>query len=162
MTPELLMPALRDIHLPASVPPGPTYSELLIAVIVLALLFLSAFLLLRQRHRHRTRRAALRRLNRAVANFQTDHDTRLLAEEISAIFRFMATSTDDAPDIAGLCGERWLRHLDSSIGGTAFSRGPGRILLSAPYLPAPGFNPEPLIRLCRKWIISQPTPCRRK
>lgn len=52
---------------------------------------------------------------------------------IAAIVRRTALATWPRREVAGLCGTDWLRFLDATGGGGAFSAGPGAALAAAPY-----------------------------
>jgi hypothetical protein len=65
-------------------------------------------------------------------------------------------------NIAGLTGEQWLQHLDSTNdrphADLAFQSETGHVLTSAPYLPDDtelDFDAEKLISLCESWLTSR-------
>lgn len=125
MNPEL---PLRDIHLPPEPswwPPAPGWWLLALAATLLLI-----WLARRLWHwRLRVRRLrALRQEFAAVAALE-DHSARLRG--LSTLLRRAAVLQN--ANAAGLRGEEWLAYLDRQIGSSAFSTGPGRVLLDGPY-----------------------------
>ena len=95
---------------------------------------------LRHRRANAYRRAALREVAAA------GEDPVALA----GILRRTALAAFPRTEVAGLYGDDWLGFLDRSYGGSAFSQGPGRVLVVAPYVPTEG-SPE-LAKLAGAWI----------
>lgn len=121
-------PVLRDIHLPPEPgwwPPAPGWWLLAgLAAILLALLMAAC---LRRWRRRRRRRAIGLAVREAMA--ATDPATRVTA--LSSLLRRAARR--HAPAMATAHGEAWLSLLDGDSPERPFSRGPGRLLLEAPY-----------------------------
>jgi len=125
-------PPLRDIHLPPEPgwwPPAPGW-WVLAGLLLLVLAWLAALLrrTLRRR-RHARELAAL--AGQAAAQAHGDASGAALAAELSQLLRRAARMVD--PAAAALQGEAWLCWLDGDDPGTPFSRGPGRVLLDAPW-----------------------------
>ena len=80
----------------------------------------------RRAHEARTRLAALR--VRAEAG-----EAPAVLGEASVLARQLLLALRSRHEVAALHGERWLHALDAASGGTAFTRGPGRLLESGPY-----------------------------
>ena len=80
-------------------------------------------------------------------------------QQISMLMRRFAMSVaGDAMPVAGLTGERWLGFLDSRWDQDTFSRGVGRALAVAPYVPAERVmyaDVHELGALCVQWITTQ-------
>lgn len=123
-------PPLRDIHLPAEPgwwPPAPGWW-----VLALLLLLALGWLLwvLRTRLARRRRARELEAMAAAVAEqLPPDASGAVLAAELSLLLRRAAR----VAGAAALQGEAWLHWLDGDDPVRPFSRGPGRILLDAPW-----------------------------
>ncbi|MDY0189183.1 MAG: DUF4381 domain-containing protein [Desulfuromonas sp.] len=129
---------LRDIHLPQPVswwPLAPGWWLLLALGVIILIASLFAWRRYKQR---RYRRIALRQLSMMENNLRTDNDQQLLLQELSKLLRHMAVLHYPAQQCAGLCAEKWLSFLDSTLPTKQqqhhpFSSGVGRCLASAPY-----------------------------
>jgi hypothetical protein len=118
--------ALRDIHVPASAPwwpPAPGWW--LLAALVLAIGAIACVWRLRRR-RHRA--AAARLFDDGVATHDAP-SARVAA--ISELLRRAARRLDPGAD--RLEGDAWLAFLDADTRATAFSQGPGRVLLDGAF-----------------------------
>ena len=128
MNPEL---PLRDIHLPPEPswwPPAPGWWILAVVIVVLA--FFLVRWLLRVWRRARRRRALYASFEAAASL----SEPTMRAAAISQVLRRAARLRE--PSAATLQGEEWLRYLDGEAANdAAFSAGPGRVLLDAPYRP---------------------------
>lgn len=160
MTPTpAALPDLHDIVLPEPVsllPQTPGWWVLL--GLVLLVLAWATHRAARRRHANRYRRLALARLEGIE---QSLADPAVAPEDLSALPRLVkqtALACRPRSEVAALSGEPWLRFLDRSYGGTGFTEGPGRLLLSLAYS-----RPEAtdaarseqlgsLVRLIRRWI----------
>lgn len=139
--------ALRPLHEPVAIswwPPAPGWWLLLVIVLVVALLILRRWRL------NALQRAALHELTMVAGQ-----KTPLLqqATAINQLLKRYALVCWPASEVASLTGESWLKFLDSHGGKGAFSQGPGKILLTAPYANNNQCSDE-LINLARRWIKS--------
>lgn len=136
MTPEQLLAGLRDIHLPATGPAAEHVEIVLwpLAGLAVAGLGLGVLLWRRRRYWRRQARRELDRIERIAVAGAAGHGWRRLA---LLLRRLALRQAGRAPlaqtPVAGLSGERWLRHLDQLFGVDAFTRGVGRGLLRHPY-----------------------------
>ena len=159
---------LRDIHLPQGPswwPPAPGWW--LLAALFVAGLALFGLYYYRSRHR----RAALRALQRVRAEIEVGAAPGSALQTASTVLRrFAMTSADPADasvDVPGLVGERWLAYLDGRWARDDFQRGPGRLLMAAPYARPESVEREralELVALCTQWLTAQPAlrPYRRR
>lgn len=144
-------PELRDIHLPADPswwPPAPGW-WLLAALLVLAAFWIFRVL----RHRRRTQRwqaSVQSELAKIAAEYASQPDAAKLTAQLSALLR--RASLLIAPHAAALNGDAWLNFLDAQIDGDAFSNGPGRVLLDAPFRRDPQIDADALIALTAGWL----------
>ncbi|MEM7176897.1 MAG: DUF4381 domain-containing protein [Pseudomonadota bacterium] len=142
---KLTLVDLIDLLEPAPEPPAISMLPQTVGWVWLgvALLALIAFLALRWR--------AYRRANAyrgaALAALATAGDD---PAKIAEILRRCALTAFPRNQVAGLIGAEWLRFLDETGGGTSFSSGPGKALLSAPY--RPGAPVDGLSALAAGWI----------
>lgn len=162
---------LRDIHLPQPVswwPPAPGWWALLL--LLLLLIGVGIFAILRHRRR-RYQRIALRRLAAMERRLTNDHDTRLLARQLSKLLRHMAVLHYPSRQCAGLYGKRWLLFLDNHFSNDKvdqhpFSSSVGQLLIDSPYQPEHGDDEKQfeqamaLIQLSRRWLKRLPLPPR--
>jgi|TARA_B110000263_G_C15287248_1_gene501458 hypothetical protein len=148
---------LRDIHLPDAVSWWPLafgwwilVSIIFIGIIVFAIRF----------HAARRQRVARRGIQKVIDALHAGQNPVLCAQQVSTIMRRFAMTISDEPDVvAGLAGQDWLAFLDASWGGTSFTRGEGRLLLSAPYKDEGGLDQKHCLELgllCMTWIKAQP------
>jgi uncharacterized protein DUF4381 len=160
MNPDFAQLPLRDIHLPGAVgwwPPA--FGWWLVAVLVLAGLALYAVHYYRARHK----RAALKAMTRVRAALEQGAEPVACLQFLSTILRrFAMTSvsrTAGEAEVAGLIGERWLKHLDGRWDRTDFSAGVGKRLLAAPYARPNSIERRTAIELtalCTAWLVAQP------
>lgn len=144
---------LRDIHLPAPVswwPPAPGWWAL--AALLLGAALLALWLRARARRPVPLRASALSALGALEREWQADRDDARLVREVSALLRRVSLSLHPRARTASLTGEHWLGFLDSVLGDTAFSQGPGRVLADGPYRRAPEVEGAQLLALARRWI----------
>ena len=145
--------SLREIPLPEPVAYTPQtlgwYLILVVAVLALILLIMKWR---RNASRNRYRSEALRILDELEQSRRPLSDLPVLVKRVALAF---------APreKIAGLSGVPWLEFLDSTLGGTSFTAGPGRYLLTVSYEAPESVNqkltPErrsALVKLIRRWI----------
>lgn len=122
---------LADIHLPPTAgwwPPA--FGWWLLAVLLLAVSFLGMRAMRRWQRRRRRLRAVLAEFDAVMARSLTP--AQRLAEVSALLRRTAALLAPQAPMLADV---EWLRWLDAGDPTQPFSRGPGRLLLHAPYRP---------------------------
>lgn len=144
---------LRDYHLPATVgwwPPAPGWWGL--AVLILALAGAAVYLWRRYR-RPTVRKLALAELNRLEGEGLPATEK---LRRLSMLLRRVGLSTSARAEVAGLTGQAWLLWLDRPLPQPRFSRGPGRLLLDAPYRPSVDGELDELFALCRDWLNRLP------
>lgn len=159
MNPDLSQ--LRDIHLPAPIswwPPAPGWW--LLAVLVMAILFVLYFLY-RRRQRNDWRRSALAELTRLRLQYQAQPSSpQIIVSELSVLLRRVAISCFPREEVAMLSGDKWLAFLDRGMGeGAAFQSEQGRLLAVAPYVvdaTIPTATLLALFALCENWITKLP------
>ncbi len=143
---------LRDIHLPPPPgwwPPAPGWWALL-AVMVIACVCATWWYRRAGRKRSAVAQARLE-LTRLRAD-STVAPTQLAAE-LSALLRRVCISLFPRRQVAGLTGDGWLQFLDEVRGGGEFCRGPGRVLIQAPYRPGVSRQElDPVLDLCATWL----------
>lgn len=140
---------LIDIPLPPEVSLWPQTWALCMAIaLVAASALVAAWGLAHRFYANRYRREALAELDAMVASGAPDQI------RLSVLVRRTALGAFPRETVAPLTGSAWLAFLDRSYGGREFSEGAGRLLVSAPYQPAPiGRDQlEALADLVRRWI----------
>ena len=149
---------LRDIVEPAAValwPPAPG----LVLLGMLIVLWAAVAVLFWRRHRQQNayRRAALHDLAAIAERLRSPQGRTEGIRQLSVLLKRVALAAYPRARVASLCGDDWLDFLDRRIGGTRFSRGPGRVLAAAMADPAPGQDLsisecDGLIQHVRCWI----------
>ena len=87
--------------------------------------------------------------------YDNSGDARQYAADLSVLLRRLSISAFPRAESASLTGDDWLNFLDSSLQRKAFSDGPGRILLDAPYrAELKSEELMPLLEVCEEWIDS--------
>jgi len=160
---------LRDIHLPGAIgwwPPAVGWW--LLAALLVAGLALYALRYYQSRHR----RAALKSLRRVRAALEQGVEPVVCMQNVSTVLRRFSMTvaardrkaeTAADQDVPGLIGQRWLAYLDSRWQREAFTSGPGRVLLTAPYARPNSVERGTaleLTALCAEWLSAQPTTLR--
>lgn len=144
---------LRDIHMlptPDLWPLAPGWWVLALAGLI-TLIVASRWVEARLR-RWRRRRGTLRALVQLRHNLSQGCNSAQFAAELSILLRRVALHRFPRDAVAGLSGERWLTFLDATGGGGKFTRGPGRVLTTAPYAATADLDIEGLYILVRHWI----------
>jgi Domain of unknown function (DUF4381) len=145
---------LRDFHLPAPIgwwPLAPGWWALLsIGISILAL----SVWLWRRSKRPTVKKLAKRELCRLKIDPALSDTDRI--RQLSILIRRICLSTYPRVESARLTGRDWLAFLDKILDERAFSEGPGKVLIDAPYRPDVEVDPEPLFRLCERWIDALP------
>lgn len=156
-------PDLRDIHLPPAPswwPPAPGWW--LLAIVVLAAIAISLWLMLRAWRERRWRRRVLAELDRIAEGHAAQPDPVRLAADVSRLLRRASLVIE--PRAAALHGEEWLEFLDHRLESEArgkkivrrFRTDTGRALIEAPYRKADdtaaSFDASALLALARDWL----------
>jgi hypothetical protein len=125
---------LRDLHLPAEVSWWPLapgwWVLLLVCLLSLAVLLRLAY---RRAKANRARRAALKQVEQARADYAQDGNLVRLATRLSEVLRRTMLAYAPRSEVAGLTGQAWLAWLDKDLDQPLFTRGAGRELLRLPY-----------------------------
>ena len=139
------MQNLHDIVLPEAASYIPqTVAWYVLFGFLLALLAWGGTFLVRRERRNRYRKIALRRLR--------DIEARGALCELPALVKQTALSFAPRDDVASLSGDEWLRFLDETYRGDAFTRGPGRLLPVLAYGRPDTDDVDELVALVRRWI----------
>jgi len=145
---------LRDIHLPEPVswwPPAPGWTVLAVAIAVLAIAAVTAWL---WRRHTRVRRAAFAELLIIEARFREHGDTHTLARDLSRLTRRTALALEGASLVANATGDEWSAALDRiTKTGTADPRIKDALLL-APYRPDVTIDGDALLAAFRPFIMN--------
>lgn len=152
---------LRDIHLPEAIswwPIAPGWWLVLGSIIVL---LIAAFIWRKLYLSKQLKRDIQAEFTDIKQQFEQTGNKLHLARELSVLLRRVSISLYPNDNIAGLTGEDWLQHLDASYADaadkTSFSSDIGKILITAPYLPADkelNFDTDKLLSLCENWLLA--------
>lgn len=156
---------LRDIHLPEAISWWPIASGWWIIFVGLVALLISLFIARKLYLNKQLNRDIKAELDNIKQQFQQTKNKPQLAKSLSILLRRASISFYPNTDIAGLTGESWLNHLDSTFNPTSadkkkspqFKSKVGETLLSAPYLPVDSelnFDAPALIKLCESWLLA--------
>jgi hypothetical protein len=136
---------LHDIVLPEAVSYVPqTAVWYALFSSVLALLAWGGIVWVRHERRNRYRKRALDRL--------ADIEARGAFAELPVLVKQTALSFAPRAEVASLSGDEWLRFLDATYRGDAFTRGPGRRLPVLAYGRPHTVDVGELLTLVRRWI----------
>jgi Domain of unknown function (DUF4381) len=138
---------LLDLLEPVPEPPAialtpQTPGWIVLGLVVLALLVWAILRTKAHRRANAYRRAALVELATTQGN----------VTHIAEVLRRTAMAGYGRMNVAALTGEDWLAFLDKSFGGTGFSDGPGKVLITAPYRANTIANDAALIALAENWV----------
>lgn len=75
-----------------------------------------------------------------------------VAARLSILMRKVAVAQFPRSSVAGLAGEEWLEFLDLSGETDQFTRGPGRLLTTAPYDRSSVSEADALVQVCISWV----------
>jgi hypothetical protein len=143
---------LRDIHYPEPVswwPPAPGWW--VAGLLLLVLVAYATYRFIRYRQSNQYRRSAEQAIEEAHRRFREDNKALEFCQALNSILKRTALAYYPERDFAGLSGERWLLFLDSCVGDTVFSQGPGKVLATAPYHTQADIDSDQLARLCIRW-----------
>lgn len=149
---------LRDIHLPGPVPwwpPAPGWW-----LVAAALAVVVAWVVWRH-YRFRVHRAALAAVERISADLVAGEEPVRAVQRLSIVLRRFAIASAAGAErrhVPGLAGPDWLSYLDAHGGQGAFSSGPGRWLVEAPYVRPGTIERDEALdlgRLIADWVRAQ-------
>lgn len=150
-TPSELLNRLRDIQPAPDAswwPPAPGWWIIAAVVGIVSALYF-------WRSRRSTWYAqALSEMRRIERDFVETRNAARCVAQLSILLRSVAMTRAPGPMVAGLTGEAWLRYLDEQLAARDFSKGAGRVLLTAPYMPAAEIDVPALSELTRQWLKS--------
>jgi Domain of unknown function (DUF4381) len=146
---------LRDIHLPEAISWWPPALGWWLLAILIPLLLALFFLLYKKIIRKTAIKTAKQMLSQLKKEDQLDNLQKLTA--LSALLRRAAMSKSGRKQCAGLTGQQWLEYLDSSVKGSPFTQGIGKLLANAHYQNKTPTDPEiaQLIQLSETWLNAQ-------
>ena len=152
---------LRDIHLPESVSWWPLATGWWLLFALLALVFISLWMIRKIKSRRRLRKEALGELREIEDRFNEHQNFQQLASEVSILLRRIAISRFPRTDVAGLNGKAWIDFLNRQA--NVFNVEVSNTVIEAPYQKECNFNGSLLITASRVWIQQLPsTPGNRK
>jgi len=101
------------------------------------------------------KRMALRKVTQLREDYQHNHNNIHLVIELSILLRRVALAKFPHHQVAGLIGMAWLQFLDETGKTQAFTKGPGKLLCTAPYQQTSSIEVDVLIDLVTAWIKKQ-------
>ncbi|MEO5331644.1 MAG: DUF4381 domain-containing protein [Magnetococcus sp. YQC-5] len=147
---------LRDIHLPDPVSWWPPALGWWLVMLLFLFVLLAWGLYRLWSRRYRIQKIALAELEQLSMAYLKHQDGQRLTGELSALLRRVCLVRYPRHQVAGLAGEAWLDFLDQGVSGSLFSKGPGRVLITAPFQRHTQVQVEELMNLCRQWIRAAP------
>lgn len=132
MTLEQLLASLKDIHLPETATATSTGNLVLwpLAFVLLTAAVAAWFIWRRRSIWRREFVQDLERIER-MTNEGSEGDGWA---RLAFLLKRLALQKQPRNEVAALSGERWLERLDELFGADLFTRGPGRGLVTFPYL----------------------------
>lgn len=149
MNPNNALDALKDIHTPPPVscfPPAPGWYVLALLLVIVLIAAGKYALTLWKKHQHR------KALLQEIKSIREKETAMEVAQELSSFLRRLALHHNPRESVASLQGEAWLDFLDKSMGCDTFTKGAGRILLTAPYEKNVPEDIQEIFPWVEKWI----------
>lgn len=148
---------LKDIHIPETINWWPPAIGWWLLALLVILLIAGGFWLVKRLTRKTAIKTAKKLLLGIKQNTEIDNQQKLV--ELSKLIRRVAVTNLPRNKVAGLIGQDWLLFLDSSVKGSPFSDGIGRLLADAPYRNTSPSDDQisQLISLCQDWLNAQAT-----
>lgn len=132
MTPDQILADLRDIHLP-EIEAGAITAHLVLWPLVLVLLAALVVAWLIWRRRTLWQRDFTEELKK-IEHIAEERGEGEGWAGLAYLLKRLAIQKLGRADVAALSGEPWLRQLDDLTGSDLFTNGPGRGLVTFPYL----------------------------
>lgn len=158
MLDQNLLHELRDIHYPAPIswwPPAPGWVGLFIILAILG--FILGILGYRYWMRKKKRQFILQQLETLEKMAQHEPYPSEIIRQLTTLLKQVVLLLYPRKEVAGLSGESWLDFLNQKGNTEHFTKGVGRLLMSAPYQAAPPKETPALINLVKQWITQQIT-----
>ena len=148
---------LRDIHLPDPIGWWPPAIGWWLLAVLIPLLSVLIIWLYKRITRKTAIKAAKKLLLKIKLDSSIDEMNKLI--ELSAVIRRVAISISPRAETASLTGQTWLEYLDSSVKGTPFTLGAGKVLADTHYqnTPSSDLDIPALINVCEDWLKAQKT-----
>lgn len=144
---------LRDIHLPEPISWWPlAIGWYFLGAFFVGIVGIILFVLLRRYRKQGARRFLIKRLEALREQYQRESDARIIAAELSILLRRASLILAPRNEVASLKGEQWLEFLDRTGDTQEFSKGIGRVLISAPYQKETQFDVNHLLDLVLNWV----------
>lgn len=132
MTPQEILAELRDIHLPETTAASAS-GDLVLWPLVLVILAALAILSIIWRRRWAWRREVIDDLALIEERVKEGGEDEAWMN-LAFLLKRLALRKRTRQEVAALSGEPWLACLDDLIGADHFTKGPGRGLITFPYL----------------------------
>ncbi len=144
---------LRDLHLPDAVSAWPpALGWWILALLLLAVVGFSVYVLWRRRRDNRYRRLAIAELQQYYQQYAHSEDSVWLLQHLSQLLRRAALVAFPRVQVAALSGADWVQFLADSSDQPEFVDQYGELLSSGLYQPNPSFEPEKVRLLCHHWL----------
>jgi hypothetical protein len=147
--------SLRDIHLPETIgwwPPAMGWWILVILILVLSTIAIWLY-------KRITRKTAVKTAKKILQSIKQDNslDDKEKLVKLSELIRRVAVSLSPRKETASLTGQAWLEYLDSTVTGSPFASGAGKILAGGHYQKnlANDVDMSQLITICENWLFVQ-------
>jgi len=146
---------LRDIHLPEAInwwPPAIGWWLLVVLIPLCCWFFIWLYKRITRKTAIKTAKKLLKDIKQDAA---LDDEQKLIA--LSALLRRVAISISPRNEIASLTGHAWLSFLDSTIKGSPFTSGAGKVLADMHYRKTNDteYDISQVITICENWLNSQ-------
>ena len=138
---------LRDVILPPDPSFWPPAIGWWMAAILFVVLIATAFYGARYLFARHARTSVVQRVS-SLKNL----DSKSAVVELSILLKKIAVTKFPRAQVAGLTGRKWLEFLDQSGDTDQFTKGPGKILATAPYSKQIAEDLNPVFDLCEDWV----------
>ena len=152
MNAEDVLLALRDI----SPPPEPAWWHLstgmLILIVAAVVLVATIWMIFRHRRTNRMATLAAEELTQIKNAYRTSGDDTKYAQHLAQWLKRVALLAFPEHQLQSVCGQKWLKFLDQSLGSDQFSSGPGQVFGGGVYQAHVNLNAAELAALCEQWL----------
>jgi len=143
---------LKDVHEPAAIvfwPMAPGW-WLLIFLLVASLIGVYYWKKHRKPPYKKLAQTALKQLHN---EYELNGDEKMFIQSLSTLIRRIALAVYGR-QVSSLTGNQWLKFLNETGNTDAFTVGPGKMLIDAPYQSTPNINVKDLLLITKHWVGS--------
>ncbi len=147
---------LRDIHLPDPVSWWPFAPGWWILLFLFVVLLFALPHIIKKLKLKPINKIALEEFNKIQQQYATNHDDKLLVQQISILLRRTCMSLSGRQQAASTIGDDWITHLNLLSDREIFTKEMSQLLVTAPYQKETDIDATQLLSVCHSWIKALP------